>query len=237
MVSALVCLADSVASSRAPTRDLLLRAVSVGGAKGPPPSLWVLVQRALASAARAAAGLALAITAEMLQSFGPPPPEPEPEPEPEPKAKAKAKSSVFASKAKPKPPSKPPPPPKAAGKPLTSVAGAGTARSRVVALRFLSWVLGTDAEDGDEKDEEAGEGEASSERAAVVAELRRRAPSLAAAVGVALRPPPPSGTWRGPGNVTYLTSRIPDAPEGEDETVMLTALRCSPLLLLSLIHI
>ena len=79
------------------------------------------------------------------------------------------------------------------------MAGAGTVRSRVVALRFLSWVLGTDAEDGDEKDEEPGEGEAPSERAAVVAELRRRAPSLAAAVGVALRPPPLPGRGAGPG--------------------------------------
>ena len=89
-------------------------------------------------------------------------------------------------------------------------------------------------EDGDETDTpgQTGEGEGeANERAAVVAELRRRAPSLAAAVGVALRPPPPSGTWRGPGNVTYLTNRNPDAPEGEDVAVMLTALRCSPLLL------
>jgi hypothetical protein len=191
------------------------------------------VQRSLASAARADPGLALDVTAEMLKSTGAPPPPPEPEPEPEPE-KPKAKSSVFGSKAKAPP--KAPPPPRAAGKPLTSVAGAGTARSRVVALRFLSWVLGTDAEDGDETDTDTpgqtgeGEGEAN-ERAAVAAELRRRAPSLAAAVGVALRPPPPSGTWRGPGNVTYLTNRNPDAPEGEDVAVMLTALRCSPLLL------
>ena len=31
--------------------------------------------------------------------------------------------------------------------------------------------------------------------------------------------------------MTYLTNRNPDAPEGENEAVMLTALRCSPLLL------
>ena len=202
--SALECLADYLDSSRAPTRDLILRAVSVGGAKGPPPSLWGLVQRSLACAARADPGLALDVTAEMLKSTGapPPPPEPEPEPEPEPKEKPKARSSVFGSKPKAKAPPKAPPPPRAAGKPLTSVAGAGTARSRVVALRFLSWVLGTDAEEGDETDTpgQTGEGEGeANERAAVVAELRHRAPSLAAAVGVALRPPPPSGTWRGPG--------------------------------------
>ena len=58
--SALECLVDYLDSSRAPTRDLLLRAVSVGGAKGPPSSLWALVQRSLASAARADPGLALA---------------------------------------------------------------------------------------------------------------------------------------------------------------------------------
>lgn len=226
--SALECLADYLDSSKAPTRELLLRAVSVGGAKGPSPNVWVLVQSALKSAARADPKLALDVAEEMLKSSG----AAERVPEPEDKAhdkhkkddkhhKKEHKSMFGGAKAL------------VTGRSaIMSVAGAGTARSRVVALRFLSWVLGTDSEENTEDDLVVENAAEERERLAAAAELRRRAPSLAAAVGVALRPPPPSGTWYDSGNVTYLSdTKNPDAPEGDDVAVMLTALRCSPLLL------
>ena len=227
--SALECLVDYLSSSRAPTRELLRRAASVGGNKGPPQHTWVLVQQVLTSAARADPKLALDVACEMLKSTGAPA---EPYAARDPHANTPHKS-IFGTA-------------KAVGtgvKPVNSVLGAGTAKSRVVALRFLSWVLGTDetrverdeSDDDHHKKRSVQNASEEQERLRAAEELRRRAPSLAAAVANALRPKPPSGTWLGSGAsapVTYLaTTPSPDAPYGDDVAVMLTALRCSPLLL------
>ena len=217
-VSALECLVEHfggaaaavAAGSEAPAyeeiRELLARAASIGGTKGPPPALWGRVERALATGAEANPLCALDVAADMLGG----------------------EHAVGVSK-------------EMAKKAAFKVSGSGSPNSRVVALRFLAWAIGEDpASAADALDDERGapptpyskSNAAAAPSPAVVEETWRRSASLAAAVAEALKLPPPSGTWQGPEFVTYAAkSKHPDAPTGVIVEVMLTALKCSPLLL------
>ena len=184
--------ADADAPDAPDVHELLARAVSVGGTKGPPPQLWGRAERAMAAAARVDPATAVDVAGEMLG----------------------AASERAGSKA-------------------TKIQGAGSVNARVVALRFVSWALGT-REDSDDSEFSRADDRAP---AAATAETWRRSAALAPAIAAALTLPKPSRSSvtrrdADTDRITYVASGSkPDAPSGDATEVMLVALRCSPLLL------
>ena len=184
--------ADADAPDAPDVHELLARAVSVGGTKGPPPQLWGRAERAMAAAARVDPATAVDVAGEMLGA-----------------ARERAGSKA------------------------TKIQGAGSVNARVVALRFVSWALGT-REDSDDSECSRADDRAP---AAATAETWRRSAALAPAIAAALTLPKPSRSSvtrrdADTDRITYVASGSkPDAPSGDATEVMLVALRCSPLLL------
>ena len=120
-----------------------------------------------------------------------------------------------------------------AGSKAAKIQGAGSVNARVVALRFVSWALGT-REDSDDSECSRADDRAP---AAATAETWRRSAALAPAIAAALTLPKPSRSSvtrrdADTDRITYVASGSkPDAPSGDATEVMLVALRCSPLLL------
>ena len=185
--------ADADAPDAPDVHELLARAVSVGGTKGPPPQLWGRTERAMAAAARRVdPATAVDVAGEMLGA-------------------ARERAGSKAAK----------------------IQGAGSVNARVVALRFVSWALGT-REDSDDSECSRADDRAP---AAATAETWRRSAALAPAIAAALTLPKPSRSSvtrrdADTDRITYVASGSkPDAPSGDATEVMLVALRCSPLLL------
>ena len=184
--------ADADAPDAPDVHELLARAVSVGGTKGPPPQLWGRTERAMAAAARVDPATAVDVAGEMLGA-------------------ARERAGSKAAK----------------------IQGAGSVNARVVALRFVSWALGT-REDSDDSECSRADDRAP---AAATAETWRRSAALAPAITAALTLPKPSRSSvtrrdADTDRITYVASGSkPDATSGDATEVMLDALRCSPLLL------
>jgi len=214
-------------------RALLVRVVGVGGAKGPPSTLWGKVGRALKAASAVCPGATLDVVDDMLRASGAGKGEQKKEEKKTPEKKSSSwfggskssKSTVDA--------------PKAASK---AVPGAGSSNSRILALRFIAWAI--EAVRDVPQDVRLEESDFESNPSATVAkaltvELWNRAGAFASSVAVAMTPPAGVGKAKGtfvdgelPDRIAYIAREVPpDAPTGDQVEVMLTALRCTPLCL------
>lgn len=214
-------------------RALLVRVVGVGGAKGPPSTLWGKVGRALKAASAVCPGATLDVVDDMLRASGAGKGEQKKEEKKTPEKKSSSwfggskssKSTVDA--------------PKAASK---AVPGAGSSNSRILALRFIAWAI--EAVRDVPQDVRLEESDFESNPSATVAkaltvELWNRAGAFASSVAVAMTPPAGVGKAKGtfvdgelPDRIAYVAREVPpDAPAGDRVEVILTALRCTPLCL------
>ena len=213
-------------------RALLVRVVGVGGAKGPPSTLWGKVGRALKAASAVCPGATLDVVDDMLRASGAGKGEQKKE---EKKTPEKKSSSWFGGSKS----SKSTDAPKAASK---AVPGAGSSNSRILALRFIAWAI--EAVRDVPQDVRLEESDFESNPSATVAkaltvELWNRAGAFASSVAVAMTPPAGVGKAKGtfvdgelPDRIAYVAREVPpDAPAGDRVEVILTALRCTPLCL------
>ena len=208
---------DASTSGEEELRDLLARAVAIGGARGPPATTWGKVERVLKAAARVSPKVAVEVLAEMLL----------PERGGERPGKKKKRASASAA---------------AAGSTRRAILGAGSVGAKVVACRVLSWSLDYCKANDSYSAENGGDGVAGE----LADELWRSVASLAPGVASALTipPPPPITELAGgkqsaasvpappPSAVAYAAHASPiDAPTGDDAEALLAAFACTPLLL------
>lgn len=211
-------------------RDLLARAVAIGGARGPPATTWGKVERVLKAAARVSPKVAVEMLAEMLL------PEQRGAGGGERPGKKKKRASASAA---------------AAGSTRRAILGAGSVGAKVVACRVLSWSL--DYCKANDSYSAAKNGGGDGVAGELADELWRSVASLAPGVASALTiPPPPSSITELAGGkqsaaagnaasvpappldrtVAYAAHASPiDAPTGDDAEALLAAFACTPLLL------
>lgn len=211
-------------------RDLLARAVAIGGARGPPATTWGKVERVLKAAARVSPKVAVEMLAEMLL------PEQRGAGGGERPGKKKKRASAPAA---------------AAGSTRRAILGAGSVGAKVVACRVLSWSL--DYCKANDSYSAAKNGGGDGVAGELADELWRSVASLAPGVASALTiPPPPSSITELAGGkqsaaagnaasvpappldrtVAYAAHASPiDAPTGDDAEALLAAFACTPLLL------
>ena len=213
-------------------RALLVRVVGVGGAKGPPAALWGKVGRALKAASVVCPGVTLGVVDDMLRASGASKGEAKKEDK---KKEDKKSSSWFGGSSKSTKSTDAP-------KPSKAVPGAGSANSRILALRFIAWAVEAvrDVPQDVGLEESGFESDPSTMAAkSLTVELVSRAGAFASSVAVAMTPPSGVGKSKGkfidgelPDRIAYIAREVPpDAPVGDQVTVILTALRCTPLCL------
>jgi hypothetical protein len=122
------------------------------------------------------------------------------------------------------------------------VPGAGSANSRILALRFIAWAVEAvrDVPQDVGLEDSGFESDPSTMAAkSLTVELVSRAGAFASSVAIAMTPPSGVGKSKGkfidgelPDRIAYIAREVPpDAPVGDQVTVILTALRCTPLCL------